>query len=227
MNLLALDTSTRSCVIGVARGDELIERSERVDRTHSQVVLPMIQETLASAGLTLGELDALVLGQGPGSFTGLRIAAGVIQGLAFGLNLRVAPVSTLAALAQARIRRHGDDHIAVAMHARVDEMFFGCYSNHEGLAASEYDEGVVVLDDLDIDWARYSGTGDGWAQASASTTRDRLLGYDTAAVPSASDLLTLGRQLISEDRTVVAAEALPRYLRETVATPAANQKKPT
>ncbi len=227
MNLLALDTSTRSCVIGIARGDQLIERSETVDRTHSQVVLPMILETMASADLTLGELDALVLGQGPGSFTGLRIAAGVIQGLAFGLDIRVAPVSTLAALAQARIRRHGDDRVAVAMHARVDEMFFGCYSNHQGLAECAYDEEVVVLDDLDIDWTTCSGTGDGWAQESASITRARLLSYDSVSVPSASDLLTLGRRLISENQTVVAAEALPRYLRETVATPAANLKKPT
>ena len=86
MNLLALDTSTRSCVIGVANGAVLFERSEKVDRTHSQVVLPMINEVMATAGLVLGELDGLILGQGPGSFTGLRIAAGVMQGLALGLE---------------------------------------------------------------------------------------------------------------------------------------------
>ena len=113
MNLLALDTSTRSCVIGVANGAVLFERSEKVDRTHSQVVLPMINEVMATAGLVLGELDGLILGQGPGSFTGLRIAAGVMQGLAFGLELPVAPVSTLAALAQGRIRRHGDDKLSL------------------------------------------------------------------------------------------------------------------
>ena len=223
MNLLALDTSTRSCVIGVAVDDDEIERSERVDRSHSQVVLPMIQEVIASARLTLSDLDGLVLGQGPGSFTGLRIAAGVVQGLAFGLDLKVAPVSTLAALAQGRIRRHNDEHVAVAMHARVDEMFFGGFENRDGLAVCEYDECVAVLEDVDIDWTIFSGTGDGWEQASASTVRKKLRGLDVESVPRATDLLALGRHVISQDQTVGAADALPRYLRETVATPPAKQ----
>lgn len=221
MNLLALDTSTRRCVIGVARDDRVIETSELVDRTHSQVVLPMIEETLSRAELTLGDLDGLVLGQGPGSFTGLRIAAGVIQGLAYGLTLEVAPVSTLATLAQARIRRFGDDHVAVALHARVDEMFFGCYASDDGLAACEYDERVAVLADVSINWSDYGGTGDGWQHPSAVAYRAQLRDADDQAVPEPADLLTLGAQVFREGRTVAAADALPRYLRETVATPPA------
>ena len=224
MNLLALDTSTRSCVIGVANGAVLFERSEKVDRTHSQVVLPMINEVMATAGLVLGELDGLILGQGPGSFTGLRIAAGVMQGLAFGLQLPVAPVSTLAALAQGRIRRHGDDKIAVAMHARVDEMFFGCYRNENGVAVCEFDERIAVFDDLYLDWSMYTATGDGWPHESAALIRGQLLGFDNVCVPQGSDLVTLGRHIIGQNGGVVASEALPQYLRETVATPPSKER---
>ena len=108
MNILAIDTSTTACVLGVRTEDTEITRFEQIDRSHSLELLPRIVTILADANLDKNDIHLIVFGKGPGSFTGLRIAVGVTQGLAFGLDIPVVGVSTLACIAQGRFRKSVD-----------------------------------------------------------------------------------------------------------------------
>lgn len=125
--LLAIDTATEACSVALIIGDEVIGRFERVGNRHSERVLPMVEAVLAEAGLKLGELDAVGLSRGPGSFTGVRIGTAVAQGLAFGAALPVIPVSTLALLACGAGDVGGP--VLAAMDARMGEVYWACYQN--------------------------------------------------------------------------------------------------
>jgi tRNA threonylcarbamoyladenosine biosynthesis protein TsaB len=223
MNLLALDTSGSACVIGIRTDQSTHVHAEIVDRSHSKILLPRIKSLMEQASLAFSDLDYIIYGKGPGSFTGLRIAVGVTQGLGYGLGIPVVPVSTMACVAQRVYREHGHRNIAVALHARVDEVFFSTYVvNDEGLVVLVEQEGVRQLHALGIDWQRdawqdYVGVGSGWIHESAAqldTIPATIIGLDTLA---ADDLLDLGTYAIGQGQAVVAVDARPEYLRETVA----------
>ena len=132
MNLISLDTSTESCSVALSIGGRLTERYELAPRRHAELILPMVDELLREAGVTLRDLDALAFGRGPGAFTGVRIAAGVIQGLAFGAEKPVVAISSLAALAQGVAAGRApttlmDTLIMSAIDARMGEVYWGVY----------------------------------------------------------------------------------------------------
>lgn len=127
MNIIALDTSTDACSVALAIGREVVADHRITPRRQAQLVLPMIDDLLAKSGLSRTDLDGIVFGQGPGSFTGLRVAASVTQGIALGLDIGVIGISSLAAMAQGCHRRFGDRYIAVALDARLDEVYWGAY----------------------------------------------------------------------------------------------------
>ena len=103
-----------------------------IPRLHAQKLLPMIKDLLAEAGVELTAVDAIAFGRGPGAFTGVRIAIGVVQGLAFALERPVLPISNLAVLAQRAYREHGATQVASAIDARMDEVYWGCYREQAG-----------------------------------------------------------------------------------------------
>lgn len=137
MKLLALDTASGQCSVALLNGEQLLARSVTTVRDHAQLLLPMVDSVLAEAGLTLRGLDGIAFGRGPGSFTGLRIAASVTQGLAAGADLPVLPVSDLRALAeQARGTLASVDvpeggWLLACMDARMGELYWGLFGNDE------------------------------------------------------------------------------------------------
>ncbi|MBN6079863.1 tRNA (adenosine(37)-N6)-threonylcarbamoyltransferase complex dimerization subunit type 1 TsaB [Aggregatibacter actinomycetemcomitans] len=124
VTLLALDTATEACSVALLRGGEKIHSEQFAQREHTKHILPMVDEILARAGIKLHQVDALVFGRGPGSFTGVRIGAGIAQGLAFGANLPVIPVSNLAAMAQAAYVQYQAENVLTAIDARMNEVYF-------------------------------------------------------------------------------------------------------
>ncbi|MNF53041.1 tRNA threonylcarbamoyladenosine biosynthesis protein TsaB [compost metagenome] len=221
--LLALDTATEACSVALLHDGQVISHYEVIPRLHAQRLLPMIKDLLAQAGVPLAALDAIAFGRGPGAFTGVRIAVGVVQGLAFALDRPVLPVSNLAVLAQRAQREHGASQVAAAIDARMDEIYWGCYRSDNGemrLAGAEVvapPEQVALPRDATGDWF---GAGTGWGTFAA---RIPLSPYaqDGAMLPHAEDLLSLARFAWARGEALVADEALPVYLRDKVATPKA------
>jgi len=126
--LLAFDTATEICSVALALGPRVVERAEQVGQKHSERVLPMARQLLADEGVALTDVDAIAFGAGPGSFTGLRIACGVAQGVAYGIDRPVLPVGNLAALAVHAGELAPQAHrVAVAIDARMNEVYWAVY----------------------------------------------------------------------------------------------------
>jgi len=137
MNILAIETATEACSASLIMSDRLITRFELAPREHTKLLLPMMEEVLKEAGITLKEVDAIAFSRGPGAFTGLRIAAGVAQGVALSIDKPVIPVSTLEALAlQATKDNYQQETIVAALDARMGEVYWGLF---------KYEEEKIVL----------------------------------------------------------------------------------
>ena len=219
MNLLGLDTSSDTFILGLDVAGELLDGSAAVGREHSRKILPAIESLLSDAGLALEDLDGIVLGRGPGSFTGLRIGVGVAQGLAYGLGLPVAPVSSLACRAQALAADEGA-LVAVALRARLTEVYYGAYRIAGGLAQLQQAECVTEASQAPkASPGAWLGLGDGWE------FREQLeaaLGVKMTQVQLDSPLtgkalLALGRPVLAAGQGVEALAVQPEYLREEVA----------
>ena len=218
MKLLALDASTEACTVAVAIDGRIQERFT-LGGNHSERILPMVQELLAEGGVTLKQLDAIAFGRGPGSFTGLRIAAGVTQGLAFGADVPVVAISSLAILAQGV----DADRILAAFDARMQQVYWGAYvRNAEGYVELQGTEVVVAPSAVPLptnhDWV---GAGSGWDQYH-TVLNTRLANQATAwrpqRHPHAADLVRLAEQAVSRGNTMPPDQAVPVYIRDDVAT---------
>lgn len=221
MKLLALDTATDACSVALYLEGEIRETYVLEPRAHARLLLPMVEELLAAAGLPLGRLDGLAFGRGPGAFTGLRIAAGVAQGLALGADLPVAPVSDLAALAQGGFRLHGAKRVLACLDARMQEVYWGAFSAADtGLMQPDGPENLcppaAVPPPAEGGWL---GVGPGW-QVYGTVLRarcgDRLTGVETDLLPRARDVATLGAAALAAGQAVLPEQALPVYLRDQV-----------
>jgi tRNA threonylcarbamoyladenosine biosynthesis protein TsaB len=181
MKLLALDTATEACSAAVWIDGAVLERYELAPRRHAALILPMLQAVLAEAGLSMKQLDAIAVGRGPGAFTGVRIAIGIAQGIAFAADLPVAPISTLAALALGTAREFGHSHIAAALDARMGEVYWGTYAATGDTVELLGEERLLPQPPWSLrppgDWF---GTGSGWADlpggAGATPDGPRLAG---------------------------------------------------
>ena len=221
MKLLAIETATEACSAALCMGDEILSRYEFAKQRHTELILPMCDELLEEAGVTLAQLDAVAFGRGPGSFTGVRIAAGVIQGIAFATDLPVVAISSLAVLAQASIQAEQKKRILAAIDARMGEVYWGVYARDEcGLARSVEAERVIKPQLITVPaGTQWYGVGSGWKAYSATLVAHIgacLEGYDGASLPSARFMIPLARAAYAKGEVVSAEQALPVYLRDDV-----------
>ena len=219
--LLALDTATEACSVALLHDGKVLSHYEVAPRLHAQLLLPMIQRILGEAGVALAAVDAIAFGRGPGAFTGVRIAIGVVQGLAFALDKPVLPVSNLAVLAQRALREHGAQQVAAAIDARMDEVYWGCYVAEQGEMRLQGVEAVLAPERAELprgasgDWFA-AGTGWGTYGARIGLTPS---GRDATMLPHARDLLALAGCAWARGEALPADQAQPVYLRDNVATP--------
>ena len=221
MRLLAIDTSTEHCSAALRDADgSLSWRSQPTERSHAELLLPMIDELLAAAGWSLAKLDGLAFGRGPGAFTGLRLAAGVVQGFAYATGLRVAAISSLAAVAY-RVPFDSDEHgeVIVCNDARMGELYVGRYRRlPDGLAAVGA-ECVVPPGDVPglVGPARHAA-GNGLAPY-PDLRRDlerRGLQIHDNLFPRADAVAALAIEEFAAGRAVQAADVGPVYVRDQV-----------
>ncbi|MCR3870483.1 tRNA (adenosine(37)-N6)-threonylcarbamoyltransferase complex dimerization subunit type 1 TsaB, partial [Pseudomonas aeruginosa] len=150
--LLALDTSTEACSVALLHEGRALSHYEVIPRLHAQRLLPMVRDLLDEAGVALSAVDAIAFGRGPGAFTGVRIAIGVVQGLAFALQRPVLAVSDLAILAQRAYREQGAERVAAAIDARMDEVYWGCYQLQQGEMRLAGSEAVLPPERVAVPW---------------------------------------------------------------------------
>jgi len=217
VRVLALETSTEYCSVALWQDGALQERSELVGQKHSEVLMPMLDSLLGEAGMKLADIDGIAFGAGPGSFTGVRIACGVAQGLALGAGLPVAGICTLLALAQAA----GQDKVIAALDARMAEVYYAAYEkcNNQWLAVHEPSL-CLPQDAPQVSGSDWFGSGSGFL-AHGDLLRAHyavnLAGVDEQAVPQAGAIAQLAAPLFAAGKGMDAAEALPLYLRDKVA----------
>ena len=222
MNLLAVDSSSRTTVLGLLVGDQLIDSTSEAVNSHSREILPSIQSLLGETGLSPSQLDGIVFGCGPGSFTGLRISVGVVQGLCYGLDIPAVSVSSMACLAQQFSATGQVSRVFVALTARLEEIYYGSYHFDSGCAVQAAPEGVLdvselpVLDHPDAGWAV---TGNALALTSKieASTGVQFAQAVEQSTPSLEHLMHLGRTLFEQGQVVDALQVSPVYLREEVA----------
>jgi tRNA threonylcarbamoyladenosine biosynthesis protein TsaB len=222
MRLLALDTSTEACSVAVLDGDTLRMRFEVLERGHAERVLPMVDELLEDAGLALADLDGIAFGRGPGSFTGLRIAAGVTQGLALGAGLPVAPVSSLAAVA-AQVPGATGEVVLACNDARMGEVYWAVFRVEADATLSPLSaEHVSGPENVGRD-APSAMHAAGNAIAAYADLANRLAAAGVlvhpGVYPRADAVARIGAALLAAGGGVPAEEAQPVYVRDDVARP--------
>jgi tRNA threonylcarbamoyladenosine biosynthesis protein TsaB len=220
MKLLAFDTSTDWLTVACGADDAWVVKGEPAGQAHSERLLPLIDEVLAEASWSLRSLDGIAFGAGPGSFTGVRIACGVAQGLAFGAGLPLMPVPTLEALAQAAWRQRAAERVVTCFDARMREVYVAAYVREAGrfrelLAPAVLKPANVALPDGG--GAGWLGVGGGFAAYPELQAQLGLDAIDAAAMPDARAIGELAQPRLVAGESVGAADALPLYVRHRVA----------
>lgn len=226
MRILALDTSTEYCSVALWHDGAIVERCDLAVQKHSEMLIAMVDDLLQAAGCKLHALDGIAFGKGPGSFTGVRIACGAAQGLAFGASLPVAGICTLEALAE----NSGKEKVIAVLDARMGEIYHAAYEKRDGAWAVLSEPRLCKPEEAPPlpgnDWF---GAGSGFVshgETLGGRYAGQLQGTNGAAVPQAAAIAALGAAQFAQGRGVDAAEALPLYLRDKVALKTSERKGP-
>lgn len=221
--ILAIETSAEACSVALADGDAVNERFEHAPMKHAELILPMISGLLGEAGWNTADLDLVAFGRGPGSFTSLRIGIGVVQGLAWGADIPVAPVSSLAAVAQAALNQAADrlpdkPELLVAMDARMGEVFHGRFkADQQGRIESVGAEQVSAPGDVCLEGVGIAA-GNGFERYGELVARKGEVALCFADLwPRASTVIRLARDWLEKNEPLPPALAQPVYIRNDVA----------
>jgi tRNA threonylcarbamoyladenosine biosynthesis protein TsaB len=223
MKILALDTATEACSAALYLDGEIRQLYRVAPREHSHIILPMIDQLLADSGNGVSDLDALTFGRGPGSFMGVRIAAGIAQGIAFAWDLPVVPISTLAAIAQTAYAETGAGRVLSAIDARMNEVYWGAYSlSDQDCMRIVGKEHVCAPTQVPRpEGGGWTGAGSGWNAYGdglrAGMDPGSLVGQLDSCFPTAESIVKLAVVEYTAGRHLSAAQAQPIYLRDNVA----------
>ncbi|SUT90881.1 peptidase M22 glycoprotease [[Actinobacillus] rossii] len=225
LTLLAIDTSTEACSVALLHKGEKTYLDEIAERSHTKRILPMVDHILAQSDVHLGQLDALVFGRGPGSFTGVRVGAGIAQGLALGADLPVIAVSNLTAMAQAAYEQMQATQVVTAIDARMNEIYFsqlkaekvrsefGEFLQWNEVIAEQVGTPNRLIEQLGQWLDEWVTVGTGWAAYNAL----QLMGKNTTiTLPSAQYMLSLAVPMWYQRQTIHAVDIEPVYLRNEV-----------
>jgi tRNA threonylcarbamoyladenosine biosynthesis protein TsaB len=214
--IIAIETSSELASVALLRGDQVLAREATSVQTHSQTVLPMVHALLSEAGIRLAQCDAIAFGAGPGSFTGVRTACGVVQGLAFGAGLPVVAVSTLEAMAQACRDRSAASDVLAILDARMGEVYWAQYRYLDGWQAIV--EPTLSLPSAVEPQGKVIACGNGLsAYATDFAPRSFAKEAMTDIMPHAAQIARLAQLAFDQGRAVAAHDAQPFYLRNKVA----------
>lgn len=214
IKILAFDTSTELCSAALDFGDEIITLQKSAPKQHNELILPMLDELLQKANLKLAQLDAIAFGCGPGSFTGVRLAASIAQGLAYGANLPVIPVSTLRILAQTAYDKFACTQTLVIQDARMEQVYWGAYQMIDGLMETIIPDAIAYPERIAFSRAgNWTGIGDAW-----QIYQNQLQYFFSLQIindqifPEAKSLIKLAIAAFKQQKTVPPHLALPVYL---------------
>jgi tRNA threonylcarbamoyladenosine biosynthesis protein TsaB len=221
MKILAIDTATEACSVSLGLGDRQLDRYVELERGHAEQLLPLVQELLAEGGVTLKSLDAIAFGRGPGGFTGVRLAASVAQGLAFGSGIGVVPISDLAAIAQRVLAERLDATQALVVNdARMREVYW-CAFRRDRIPVPLGSERVGPENSVEFprEGSPWVAAGRGLRAWPGLAERCRVAGAEILPdlLPRASEVLALARHEVAAGRILEPADALPVYVRDNVA----------
>src|SRR5688500_10922434 len=217
MRVLAIDCSTEW--LSIAAGDDhgCAQRCEHAGQAHSQLALPRIAEVLAERGWHVDDLDGIAFGAGPGSFTGVRIACGVAQGLALGASRPVVPVPTLEAIAQQAFRTHAATRVVACLDARMREVYVAAYERIAEAWRERIPPAVLSPDNVVVPEGEWFAAGPGFGAYPSLAQAARMDAADAQVKPSAVAILDLAVPRLQAGQGVAASQALPLYVRHRVA----------
>jgi tRNA threonylcarbamoyladenosine biosynthesis protein TsaB len=224
LNQFAVETSTELCSVALLRGRELVVEEALAENRHSEMLVPMIRRLFERARLAPGQMDGFAFGQGPGSFTGIRIACGIVQGLAFAANRPVVPVPSLLALAE----QSNESRVIAALDARMGEAYLAAYARN----GDEWDEVIAprLADPASLPplpGRRWAATGSGfdrhpWLREAYRDTVEMRFEGD---LPRAGSVARIASRRFARGAGIPAAEAAPLYLRDKVALTTEERRK--
>lgn len=228
--ILAVDTATEACSAALYIDGEIEQKFELAPREHTQLILQMIESLLVDADLKMNQLDALAFGRGPGSFTGVRIATGVVQGIGFAADLPVVPISTLASIAQVMQDDHGADKVLSAIDARMGGVYWAEYKRADnGLMQLSGVEDVLTPDVTPQvegdDWVAAGSGWKGYAEILLPRFAKNIQYQYNDCLPQSRTIAKLAAYAYQKGEAVEAKYAVPVYLRNNVAKKSKDQAR--
>ncbi|MDN2662205.1 tRNA (adenosine(37)-N6)-threonylcarbamoyltransferase complex dimerization subunit type 1 TsaB [Psychromonas sp. 14N.309.X.WAT.B.A12] len=225
LNILCIDSSTEACSVALSTSDTTTHHFMLAPREHTQKILPTVNDVVKQANLTLADIDVIAYGQGPGSFTGVRIGISIAQGLAYGLEKKMVGVSTLQAMAQqALVNDPTCNNVYAAIDARMGEVYFAQYCKQDGVMTLQEKE-VVIKPETLIETYQTQGlsvqkastlVGTGWVAYPELLTFFEGCQQTEILYPDAQFMLKAATLLINDNQAVEPESATPVYLRDTV-----------